>query len=198
MRKKPLAAHLGEGEKKKPSPLPFPDSSLPSPPFFLFAYFSFVIGSSATTPSVPSSIYAVSFSKVDGALGSNCSKLYLRSSINLPRHVPLHCTHQSRPLPMVPITSDFGNPATDCDLHTLARGSFAFWPESSSSLPPVVFCELLCFFFFNFSYFFSFSVYFVVLTCWVKDVNNFLAWESRRISFGRKMCYLCRAGRGSR
>jgi hypothetical protein len=30
-------------------------------------------------------------------------------------------------------------------------------------------------------------MYFVVLAYWVEDVNNFIAYESRRLSFGRRM-----------
>jgi hypothetical protein len=41
--------------------------------------------------------------------------------------------------------------------------------------------------FLYFSLYFSFFIYFVVLACWVEDVNNFMAWELRMMSFGRRM-----------
>jgi hypothetical protein len=34
---------------------------------------------------------------------------------------------------------------------------------------------------------FPFSLYFVVMAYWVVDVNNFMACESKRMSFGKKI-----------
>jgi hypothetical protein len=69
------------------------------------------------------------------------------------------------------------------DSHALACVFFALWPESSGNLPLVMFCGLLCIFFF----FAPFFLYFVVLSYWGEDVNNVLACESRRMSLGKRM-----------
>jgi hypothetical protein len=48
-------------------------------------------------------------------------------------------------------------------------------------------CVCFVLFFFFFFVLFPFSLYFVVMAYWVVDVNNFMACELRRMSFGKKI-----------
>jgi hypothetical protein len=159
-------------KKTKKKPISF-CSPTPPPSSFsrLFPHLSFVTGSSRVCHSpFLSCIFVWQIRLLNQTVQRS---IYIYSS-DSSRHAPLHRMHRPCPLPTTLATFDSSNPVTEHDSHALVRGFLEVWPESFGSLPPVVF------------YGFSPPI-FVVMTCWVEDVNNFLTCEFRRMSFGMRM-----------
>jgi hypothetical protein len=141
--------------------------------------------------SVVHHLCAVSFFRLMGLFELNHSKLNLCPSVR----PTLTCTHPlariapacfQQHLPLL----DSGNLVMDRDSNMCCMWLFCTLARIiRQSFLQCCVCGLLYIFFIFLLYFlFFFSpLYFAVLACYVEDVNNFLACELRRMSFGKSI-----------